>query len=374
MRPLVSAILILASSAFACGRQGLDPAADDGVGGSSTGPRASFPSPPSDGRCGLTPKLLVPSSSYPVPTIAGKPEPSIPFLVAQPPNLYYAVNVLLTANPKSEPFVEGTLLSVPVDGGEPTQVARGWVFTQALVIADELVVPEANAFPDDNQNALVAFPVSGGPARTLFNFSNADGTFDVASDGQLVYFGHQGGVGAVPLAGGQALRSIVATDAIPSGVGVVGSELIMAFPSGEVESLPLPAVPGATPTARAKLQSGYQLPALPCGQDACWLAAGGSELERMSPTTGGSATVTTFGEGVATAFSFDGQAFYVLAGLSPSPQQIVKVSVDGQTTSTVVDMPNGGGQAFAADDECLYWTSRSGIFSLAKSAPGPFEQ
>lgn len=55
------------------------------------------------------------------------------------------------------------------------------------------------------------------------------------------------------------------------------------------------------------------------------------------------------------------------------------VSASGMPTAVaarslviLATVPSGGGGFIAVEDECIYWSNALGIFSLAKTAEGPF--
>jgi hypothetical protein len=51
-----------------------------------------------------------------------------------------------------------------------------------------------------------------------------------------------------------------------------------------------------------------------------------------------------------------------------------RMALDGSGSTILATMPASGGGSVAVDDACVYWGNALGIFSLAKSAAGPFAQ
>ena len=86
----------------------------------------------------------------------------------------------------------------------------------------------------------------------------------------------------------------------------------------------------------------------------------------MDPVAGGPTAIATV-QGDLGDLAFDGTNFYA----SVSGYGIVRIPAAGGTPAVLVK----GEGAVAVDDECVYWTdSTAGIFSVAKTAQGPFNQ
>ena len=73
-------------------------------------------------------------------------------------------------------------------------------------------------------------------------------------------------------------------------------------------------------------------------------------------------------------FVYDGASFFIVASsaFDASPNRIIVAPTTGADLYVLVRTNGAGG--IAVDDECLYWTSARGIFSLAKTAQGPIDQ
>lgn len=72
--------------------------------------------------------------------------------------------------------------------------------------------------------------------------------------------------------------------------------------------------------------------------------------------------------------AFDGADFYIVGGESGTTERLGRMATDGSSSVILATMPAGGGGSVAVDDECVYWSNALGIFSLAKTAEGPFAQ
>jgi hypothetical protein len=59
---------------------------------------------------------------------------------------------------------------------------------------------------------------------------------------------------------------------------------------------------------------------------------------------------------------------------TPRASSLERIAADGSCPVVLVNMPASQGPSVAVDDECVYWSNPEGIFSLAKTAPGPFDQ
>ncbi len=100
----------------------------------------------------------------------------------------------------------------------------------------------------------------------------------------------------------------------------------------------------------------------------------------MDPVAGGPTAIATVQGGLGD-LAFDGTNFYATAfggssgtfgsyGPASAPG-LVRIPAAGGSPTVLV---NGNVTAVAVDDQCVYWAGPSGIFSLAKTAQGPFDQ
>lgn len=65
----------------------------------------------------------------------------------------------------------------------------------------------------------------------------------------------------------------------------------------------------------------------------------------------------------------DGTSFYATIRDDSGGPSIVRIPAAGGSPVVLV---HGDGGAIAVDDQCLYWAGSAGIFSVAKTAEGPF--
>jgi hypothetical protein len=72
--------------------------------------------------------------------------------------------------------------------------------------------------------------------------------------------------------------------------------------------------------------------------------------------------------------AFDGADFYVVGGDSGTTERLGRMSADGSSFAILATMPSTVRGSVAVDDECIYWSNARGIYSLAKTAEGPFVQ
>jgi hypothetical protein len=345
----------------------------------ATGCTSSDPAPaavaPADGRCGVTPRLLVAASTYPIPTDAGPVTSSVGPLIAAGSDLYYAISVIPVVAPGlGATYFGGSLLRVPKAGGEPTLVATAALFLELAVTATSLLVAESSSSGADQ---ILSVPLGGGAPTTLWTAgTNESLGLGLASDGHYVYVGTGIGVRALPLASdASSPTEIPLTSTLASTVAVLGQQLVMALPQGEMESVTLPPRANAPVTNLGTAGAG-QDDLQPCGSDVCWRSEGPSAIWRMNPLAGSPRTVATLTGSFQEAHGlvFDGTHFYFAGSDGPSgPTSVARVSSDGSGPVAIVTTQEGNA-AIAVDDECIYWSSAGGIFSLAKTADGPFEQ
>lgn len=137
-----------------------------------------------------------------------------------------------------------------------------------------------------------------------------------------------------------------------------------------LESVEIP-YQGGTPQV---LQTGLSVASqdlVTCGSRVCWADEGTNSIQQVDPSAGPAMTAVKMPAwfGQAASVAFDGTSFYVGSdGDSNGDSRIARFPATSGQGFTVAS-PRGGG-AFAVDDECLYWTTDDGIYSLAKSVPG----
>jgi hypothetical protein len=270
----------------------------------------------------------------------------------------------------------GNVMKVPLAGGLPTQVASGYLFGQPALGATSVLYIATSVSSDGGGDAIVSIPLSGGPSTTLATLPrNVQLGRGLGTDGMFVYFDDSLGLQAAPVASDSGTAGIVTvspstpTDAI----GVFGQTLVFTLPQGQIESVPLPPLANAPVTMLANTGAAA-VDLASCGSNACWLDLTDNALELMSPLGGPISRLALIGSlALGYHFAFDGVDFYVIGG-DLTMDTLAKVPRDGSCPNDLVHMPPAYSRAVAVDDECVYWSSTAGIFSLAKSAEGPFRQ
>lgn len=348
--------------------------------------------PPPDDRCGVTPRMLVSASAlvgastFPVPPDAGTVTAEVPALVASASDLYFTASVV-TANPGvANSSLGGSLMRVPLGGGSPTLVASAGQFVGRPVLTTTRLLAGARNTSGD---AILSVPLAGGAPTTLVALGSGDSLLSgLAADDSFVYFGDSSGVEAFPLSPGSGTPSIVtlSTDS-PDGLGIeppvpdgggldaglaVGPQLLFALSQGGVESVPLPPQAGALATTAAPSAAGF-VHFFVCGSNTCWLETGGT-IKVINPANGAVTTLASLKGALSRAddIVFDGIDFYVTWSDAANTRSLARIPAGGGCPTLVGTTSGGGG--IAVDDECVYWSSSAGIFSLAKTVQGPFAQ
>ena len=359
---------MLCSCAF--GKQSSDTVAVDAF------PEIASAETPSDDRCGLTPRLLVSASTFPRPqSDAGNIEVVALELVANASDLYYVISAAENNGNLFSPILAGSVLRVPLRGGQPTLVASGFMFLKPVLTATSVILGEDNTFPNDDNNAIVSIPLEGGAPTTIVTLANDSLGTGPVTDGTYVYFADQSGIQAVPLAGGSTSADILTlTSGIVNSIGVFGQRLLFFLPQGAVESVDLPPVSNSPVTTLGTGPAG-PTDVMPCGTDACWLGEEADAMMRMAPM-GGPIAVMPLPAALARPLNvaFDGSDFYIMGGESGTTERLGRMAADGSSFAILATMSSTGGGSVAVDDECVYWSNALGIFSLAKTAEGPFVQ
>jgi hypothetical protein len=285
-------------------------------------------------------------------------------LVANASDLYYVISVLQNNGNDLSPYLAGTVMRVPLGGGQPTQVASGFLFQKPVLTPKNVILGELNAFPNNDNDAIVSVPLAGGSPTTIVTLPGSLLARPV-TDGTYVYFVDLSGIEAVPLASDSADGGVMnLTAESPNDVAVIGQRLLFVMAQGAVDSVPLPPASNSPITT---LGTGAPGPAdlMPCGSDACWLGEGANALMSIPPT-GGPIAVMPLPSALAHPLNvaFDGADFYIVSGESDTTQQLGRMTGDGNASVILASMPAGGGGSVAVDDECVYWSNSLGIFSL----------
>jgi hypothetical protein len=318
--------------------------------------------------------LLVSASTFPVPADTENAVVTAGALVANASDLYYVISVLDCHGQQGGCwFLAGSVLRVPLRGGQPTLVAAGFIFHKPVLTATSVILVESNAFPNYN-DAIVSIPIDGGAPTTIVTLPDSLLTGPVM-DGTYVYFTDQGGIEAVPLAGGSTSPApVTLASGLSGAIGVFGQRLLFFLPQGDVDSVFLPPESNSPVTTLGTSAAG-PADVMPCGADACWLGEGAEALMRIDPA-GGPIAVMPLPSDLASPLNvvFDGVDFYIIDGRSGTTERLGRMAADGSASVILATMPAGGGGSVAVDDECVYWSNAFGIYSLAKTAEGPFAQ
>jgi streptogramin lyase len=161
---------------------------------------------------------------------------------------------------------------------------------------------------------------------------------------------------------------------LSAAIGVFGQRLLFFLPQGDVDSVSLPPESNSPVTTLGTSAAG-PADVMPCGTDACWLGEGAEALMRIDPA-GGPIAVIPLPSGLTSPLdvAFDGVDFYIIDGESGTTERLGIMAADGSSFAIIATMSSTGGGSVAVDDECVYWSNALGIFSLAKTAEGPFAQ
>lgn len=294
-------------------------------------------------------------------------------------------------------FVFGNgLMRVPIRGGPAStmlpllpQVGQNCdlIATSTSVLLHHVVGGATN----DEQ--IISVPIQGGQDTILATSSGF--ISGLATDGHDVYFVDSVGLKSVALTGGsvQLLTNQIGLE--PTGLAVVGSNLVvtaggtgvtdggtLVTTGGSVVAVP---IQGGPPTMLAPPQPNASFP-MACGPDICWYT--GASPSAMGPEGSGyiarlaGGNVTTIPAQVYPwSLAFDGSNFFETVGCDVCPGTLVRIAPTGTAQVTMVTA------GFAAvDDECAYFSVAegfdlpsaedggipgSGIYSVSKSYADP---
>jgi hypothetical protein len=303
-------------------------------------------------RCSAKPTRLVTEAQI-APASLGVIGVGVPFLAIDPSGLYF--NITYTGvNGAAAPT--GHIMRLAFDGKPATAIADSPNPERFAIVGDTIVWA-------DDAGMIRAMPLSGGSVRDIATTTGQPGW--IASDGTTVYFNDRDGNKAVPLAGGtpQLLGTTPAFSA-----SLIGSDLVLAdFQGGNLDRMP---AAGGTVVQLANAQPGPLYPR-PCagGNAVCWIDGGTLQdsvgmLMQLDNAPGSSPQLLSRDSTLwhAHGLASDASAFY----LTTDALALVRVPVAGGAPE-VLQMLAGAGDV-VADDECLYYTSVEGVFSLAKDA------
>jgi hypothetical protein len=325
---------------------------------------------PTGDPCDETPRMLANARALHVDGAAGPLSAHIGAIAVHGSDVYYtAWGVSFAAGANS------AVMRVPRVGGASTVIASGFEIG-ASAITDTQVVFTAQ--PSPQEDAIITVPLAGGTPTIVATFS-VDLTNGVAADDDFAYFTRTGGMYAVPLnAGAGSASPVTITTQVPShqlpdGLGLFGNQLIFGWSQGGLESVPLPPRADSPVTTLGAGHEGGML-IVPSGPSSAWLAWAGYDLQQIDPQGNVLSTLST-GALPWCDLAFDGTAFFAV-GNGPTlygnlvPGFLARISVADGAITTLGTMEDASD--VAVDDQCVYWASAAGLFSLAKTAPHPF--
>jgi hypothetical protein len=262
-------------------------------------------------------------------------------------------------------FVFGSaLMRVPIRGGPvssmqplPPDVGQD---------CDPIAIPTSvllhHVVGDGTNEQVLSVPIQGGKDTILATSSGSLG--GLTTDGHDVYFVDSVGLKSVAVTGGsvQLLSDQIGPE--PTGLAVVGSNLVVTA-GGSVVAVP---IQGGPPMMLAPQQPNAEFP-MACGPDTCWWT--GAPPSPMGPTGPGyiarldGGTVTTISAPVYPwSLAFDGSNFFETVGCDVCSGTLVRISPSGMPAIT---MASAG--FVAVDDECAYFSVVGG-FELPSAADG----
>lgn len=326
---------------------------------------------PDNGRCGPTPRALVADLAF-AGDAGGSVQAQITSMVLDGSDLYFVVGPQpAPGNPaQAAAGMAGAVMRVSTYGGTPAAIAGGYAFVRPALTPSTVILAETTV-SGTGEVDIATVPRGGGTQTTLATLTGTALFSPPVTDGTSIYFGDGSGLESVPLA--PPSTPVTPTRLSPASVNnlaVFGQSLLMLFPTGDIESLPLGAGDAGVETSL-----GTSLPSTPqtliaCGSDACWLA--GADIDEIAPAGGAVATTATVTGPVAapTGLVFDGMNFFVVgtAGTSTGTAAIARVPRQGGPQVVVATLPSSG--PIAVDDACVYFATPTGIFSLQKNAEG----
>jgi hypothetical protein len=316
---------------------------DGGDAGASEGQEASAAA-----KCGAVPTLLV-DYVLQVPD-AGRTAVVMPDIAVNATDLYYLVSWYEPVG--SSAPITGYLMRIPLGGGTAVRMASihgdgSQSAPQLLAVTPSAAIFGTGVGSDGGTDELVSVAAKGGEATVLATTSGI--ATAIVTDDQNVYFVDHEGTKSVPLTGG-TIRTL---GPVVFSIGVAGQKLYLA--GATLSSVP---VQGGPITVVASDQS--SMFPIGCGSTVCWLDSDG-QLMRLGP--GGTPVVLFQGFTEPHALVFDGNDFFFTVGASGLA--LFRVPSAGGTGAVVES--EVGITGLALDEACIYWSSISGIWSLARS-------
>ena len=363
-------VIACVGAALGCGGRPLDSA------GGGVGPAVSD-QVPMDGRCALSPRLLVAASTYPSPADEEVGRLGVWRLVPAGGDLFYETYAIGAG--RAGVYLAGSLMRVPVTGGAPVLIDSGHVFSSLVVTDTTLFVERDNAYPFTDDNDVVSIPRGGGDPTTLFTFADVNDTpiGEIVLDGDILYVPSTAAVRAIPLAAPSSVVTVRSPGA--NGIQVSGGRLVMAVQDADLRGIESVALPyrGEAPHVLQTDLSVVPQDLVQCGSRVCWAAEDTNSIVQVSPEVGPVSKVVTMppGFGAIASLVFDGTSFFVssINDTNDGIGQIARVPAAALGQPETIETPGDGG-AFGVDDECVYWTTADGIYSVAKTVSAPVGQ
>jgi hypothetical protein len=307
-------------------------------------------SAPSGSKCGSTPAQLVDFNT--LATEVGASSIGAMQLATDATSVYFVFGSALRRVPLRGGLVSSMLPLLPDVGQNCDPVA-----TPTSVLLHHVIGGATN----DEQ--VLSVPIQGGKETALATSSGF--VRGLATDGHDVYFVDSAGLESVPATGGPVQLLSDQIGPLPTGIAVVGSNLVVTA-GGTVVSVP---IGGGPPTTLAPQQPNTQFP-MACGPDTCWWT--GAQPSAMGPTGPGyiarlhGGSVTTISAPVYPwSLAFDGSNFFETVGCDLCSGTLLRISPSGTPPIT---MSSAG--FVAVDDECAYLSVVDGFDLPWDGGPG----
>jgi hypothetical protein len=305
-----------------------------------------------------------------MPTNEGPVDVGFGWVFVTPSSLYYSTYVVQAPRGNlGALYLDGSLVQAPLGGGTPTTLLSGYLFMKPVLAPSGLVLG-ASGVPSSQGDVIFSLPSSGGPPAQL---AALDGSIvnGFGTDGTYVYFSDDHGIEALPLAADAGASDVfnVLPGLSANIVAPFAQSLVIVFPQGEVETIPLPVRPASAASPIGTCPAGQNDPGS-CGSDLCWLA-GTNTIERLAPSGAPVAAVTLTGA-VASGFAaaFTATDVFVIGSDLAGTASLARVPLAGGAPVVLATMPAGTSRGVAVDAECVYWAGGDGIYDLSLDASG----
>ena len=330
---------------------------------------------PADGRCDQTPRMLVNARALQIGGYPGPVSANLGDVVVGGADLYFTARGASLRGGGT-----AAVMRVPRGGGTSMTVATASQDVGRPVITDTAVVFTAQT--SDTEDTILMGPLGGVPPRALATLPADELSNGFAADDTFAYFAAIDGIYAVPLQPDGGSASLIpmttwmpANRGLPDGLGLFGNQLIFGLSQGGIESVPLPPQANSPVTTLGTGHEGGMV-VIPSGPTSRWLGWYGYDLQQIDPQGHVLSTLST-GSLRWEDLAFDGTSFFAV-GNSPGLLYgdlvagfLARISVSDGTITTLGTMEEA--VDVAVDDECVYWTSASGLYSLSKTATHTFE-